>query len=176
MEILDRLFVKFDKKKSFKEQIEQGKELEKVEWRDESAWQSFRFALDLIQQIRNSGTEDNDDNFLYAPVRNDHGEHFDTRNHKNNGELSEIRDADANGAYNIARKGLIMDAHIKRWIEIGCPTVSEDKAPDLDLFISDLEWDLWLLDRERWEKELPIFASRSAKKKEDKQQTRGKKQ
>jgi len=176
VEILDRLFVKFDKKKSFKEQIEQGKELEKVEWRDESAWQSFRFALDLIQQIRNSGTEDNDDNFLYAPVRNDHGEHFDTRNHKNNGELSEIRDADANGAYNIARKGLIMDAHIKRWIEIGCPTVSEDKAPDLDLLISDLEWDLWLLDRERWEKELPIFASRSAKKKEDKQQTRGKKQ
>jgi NAD-dependent DNA ligase len=29
--------------------------------------------------------------------------------------------------------------------------------------ISDKEWDLWLLNRDQWKKELHIFASRSAK-------------
>ena len=104
------------------------------------------------------------DNFLCSPVRNGNGEHFDTRNHETNGELSEIKDADANGAYNIARKGLIMDAHIKEWIRQGKPKRKDDKKTvDLDLFVSDREWDLWLLDREQWRNMLPTFASRSAK-------------
>ena len=166
VEILNNLFDNFDKAKSFKSQIENGVELQKLEGRSETAWQSLRFAIDIIQQIRNSGEKNSeDDNFLYSPVRKD-GEHFDTRNYENNGELSEIRDADANGAYNIARKGLIMDAHIKYWIEKGRPMVSakkDEKTSDLDLLISDREWDLWLLDREKWKEELPIFASRSAK-------------
>ena len=166
VEILNQLFADFDKKKSFKEQIERGVELKKIDGRSETAWQSLRYALDLIQQIRNSGEKNSkDDNFLYSPVRNENGEHFDTRNHENNGDLSEIVDADANGAYNIARKGLIMDAHIKHWIEKGRPTTKKDgkETPDLDLFVSDKEWDLWLLDREQWEKELHRFASRNAK-------------
>lgn len=166
VEILNQLFANFDKEKSFKEQIEQGVELKKIVGRSETAWQSLRYALDLIQQIRNSGLKKEDDNFLYSPVRNENGEHFDTRNHKNNCDLGLIVDADANGAYNIARKGLIMDAHIKHWIESGRPMKSakkDEKTPDLDLFVSDKEWDLWLLDREQWEKELPKFASRSAK-------------
>ncbi len=171
VEILDKLFVNFDKKKSFKEQIEQGVELKKLDGRSETAWQSLRYALDLIQQIRNSGVKEEDDNFLYSPVRNENGEHFDTRNHKDNGDLSGIVDADANGAYNIARKGLIMGAHIKHWIEKGRPTKKDEKTSDLDLFISDREWDLWLLDREQWEKELPTFASRTAKDDDDKSQT-----
>lgn len=155
--ILDELFKDFDKGKSLKEQIEGGVELKKIDGHSETAWQSLRYALDLIQQIRNSGVKNTeDDNFLFSPVRNTNGEHFDTRNYKNNGELSEIVDADANGAYNIARKGLIMDAHIKHCIEKG-------NLEDLDLFISDKEWDLWLLNRNQWKKELPIFASRSAK-------------
>jgi len=166
VEILDQLFAKFDKGKSFKEQIKDGAELMKVKNRNETAWQSLRFALDIIQQIRNSGEKNSkDDNFLCSPVRKN-GEHFDTRNYEYNGELSEIRDADANGAYNIARKGLIMDAHIKYWIEKGRPMMSskkDKKTSDLDLFISDKEWDLWLLDRNQWRKELPTFASRSAK-------------
>ena len=110
---------------------------------------------------------------MYSPVRNDKDEHFDTRNYINNGELSEIRDADANGAYNIARKGLIMDAHIKQWIKEGQPTTKRDgkESSDLDLFISDKEWDLWLLQREQWKKELPIFASRSAKDDNNKSET-----
>ena len=167
VEILDQLFANFDKTKSFKEQIKQGVELKKIDGRSETAWQSLRYALELIQQIRNSGEKNSkDDNFLYSPVRNEKGEHFDTCNHKNNGDLELIVDADANGAYNIARKGLIMEAHIKHWIESGRPmksTKKDEKTPDLDLFVSDKEWDMWLLDREQWEKELPTFASRSAK-------------
>lgn len=165
VEILDELFVNFDKTKSFKTQIEQNVALKKIEGRGETAWQSLRYALDLIQQIRNSGEKNTiNDNFLCSPVRNGNGEHFDTRNHETNGELSEIKDADANGAYNIARKGLIMDAHIKEWIRQGKPKRKDDKkTSDLDLFVSDREWDLWLLDREQWRNLLPTFASRSAK-------------
>lgn len=174
VEILDQLFANFDKTKSFKVQIEQGVELEKVEGRSETAWQSLRYVLDLIQQIRNSGKKKEDDNFLYSPVRSENGEHFDTRNYQNNGELSEIEDADANGAYNIARKGLIMDAHIKQWINSGRRMKSskkDEKTSDLDLFVSDREWDLWLLDRGQWKKELPAFSSRSAKEDDNKPQT-----
>ena len=167
VDILDKLFANFDKGKSFRKQIEQGVELEKISGRNETAWQSLLYAINVIQQIRNSGEKNSEnDNYLYSPVRNDNGVHFDSRNHLNNGALSEIKDADANGAFNIARKGLIMDAHIKYWIECGRPLNSDKKdkkASDLDLFISDREWDLWLLDRDQWKRELPFFASREAK-------------
>lgn len=166
-DILDKLFVRFDKTKSFKQQMEQGVELEKIDGRRETAWQSLRYALDLIQQIRNTGIQKDDDNFLYSPVRNGNGEHFDTRNHIYNGELSAIVDADANGAYNIARKGLIMDAHIKHWITLG----SKEKS-DLDLFVSDKEWDLWLLNRDQWERDLGVFALRSKKENRQKKNNR----
>lgn len=149
--ILDDVFRNFDKTKSFKEQIEKGTELSKVKERNETAWQSLRFAIDLIQQIRNSGIKDSkDENFLYSPVRNNNGEHFDTRNWENNGELKLIKDADANGAYNIARKGIIMGWHIK-----ACQVPN-----DLNLFISDEEWDLWLLDRAKWQERLSEFSSK----------------
>jgi hypothetical protein len=39
----------------------------------------------------------------------------------------------------------------------------DKETSDLDLFVSDKEWDLWLLDREQWKKELSTFALRSAK-------------
>lgn len=166
IEILDQLFAKFDKAQSFKSQIESGVTLQKIDGRNETAWQSLRYALDLIQQIRNSGEKNSiDDNFLFSPVRNKGGEHFDSRNFNNNGDLSAIKDADANGAFNIARKGLIMSAHIQHWIDSGRPTIRKDgkETSDLDLFISDQEWDLWLLNRDAWKKELARFASRSAK-------------
>lgn len=87
--ILNELFVNFDKKKSFKEQIENGVVLAKIKDRAETAWQSLRFAIDLIQQIRNSGEKGSkDDNFLYSPVRNEIGIHLDTRNWENNGSFN----------------------------------------------------------------------------------------
>jgi hypothetical protein len=39
---------------------------------------------------------------------------------------------------------------------------NEGKEPDL--FISDKEWDMWLLNREEWEKYLPEFALRKESK------------
>ena len=38
-----------------------------------------------------------------------------------------------------------------------------EKKSDLDLFVSDAEWDLWLLDKNKWNEKLSFFASRSAK-------------
>ena len=113
----------------------------------------MRYVIGIIQQIRNCGNTPADDNFLCSPVRNEYGIHFDTRNAENNGALSKIVDADANGAYNIARKGLIMDAHIK----------CNSDVSDLDLFISDKEWDMWLLDRNKWNENLQYFSSKSMK-------------
>ena len=52
-----------------------------------------------------------------------------------------------------------MDAHIKQWKKDG------EKKSDLDLFVSDEEWDLWLLDKNKWNEKLSFFASRSAKSK-----------
>ena len=161
VEILDKLFVGFNKEKSFKDQINDGIELRKIEGRNETAWQSLRFVLDVIQQIRNSGKEKEDDNYLLSPVRNSDGDHFDTRNSKNNGDLSEIRDADANGAFNIARKGLIMDSHYKYWVKQGKPTIKKKGEKDtsaLSLYVSDAEWDMWLLNKKMWQDHLGEFA------------------
>lgn len=150
--LLDRLFENFDKTKSFKVQIEEGVGLTKIDDK-KTSWQSLRYVIGIIQQIRNCGNTPADDNFLCSPVRNEYGIHFDTRNAENNGALSKIVDADANGAYNIARKGLIMDAHIK----------CNSDVSDLDLFISDKEWDMWLLDRNKWNENLQYFSSKSMK-------------
>lgn len=38
-------------------------------------------------------------------------------------------------------------------------------SKDIDLFISDEEWDLWLTDKKKWEDMLPIFSSRKAMEK-----------
>jgi len=61
---------------------------------------------------------------------------------------------DANGAYNIARKGILMAEHIRQWKHDGAI------QQDLSLYISDREWDLWLTNQSEWKKMLPIFASR----------------
>jgi len=150
--LLNNLFKNFDKSKSLKQQIEDGKELQKID--DHTAWETFRFAIDLIQQIRNSGDakKNQDDNFLLSPVRDVNGEHFDSRKAKD----TLPKDADANGAFNIARKGIVMYEHIKE-------KVKKKQTTDLDLFIKDQEWDLWLTNRGEWEKQKEYFASQKAK-------------
>lgn len=159
-DLLDKLFQKFDKSKSLKQQIKEGVELQKVN--DHTAWETLRFVIDIVQQIRNSGDVNNyqDDNFLLSPVRGEKGEHFDSR--ISGSTLP--KDADANGAYNIARKGIIMHEHIKHWVRNGKP--SFEKSSDLDLFVSDKEWDIWCADKTKWQEELKIFASKKAKVKE----------
>lgn len=159
-EMLDNIFKDFDKNKSLLKQLNDGKTLSKISDK-KTAWESLHFVIDLIQQIRNNGdiSKGQDDNFLLSPVRNENGEHFDSR------IVDETlpKNADANGAYNIACKGVIMFEHIKQWVDNGKPKFDK-KSSDLDLFISDKEWDLWKTKRDQWEKELKNFASRKAKK------------
>jgi CRISPR-associated protein Cpf1 len=152
---LDALFKDFDASKSLLEQLK-SKEISEIEG-EKNAWESLRFTIELIQQIRNSGDTEKgqDENFLLSPVRNDQGEHFDSR-HQNKENSKLPKDGDANGAYNIARKGIIMYEHVKQWIKDG-------KTNDLDLFISDEEWDLWLNDKEHWKSELEYYASKKKK-------------
>lgn len=151
--LLDKLFEKFDKSKSLKQQINNRVELQKAN--EHTAWEGLRFVIDTIQQIRNSGdvAKGQKDNFLLSPIRDDAGGHFDSRIYEEQKSPNLPKDADANGAYNIARKGIIMYEHIKQWVKDGEPkfkteSKKEDKKDkkelsDLDLFISDKEWDLW---------------------------------
>ena len=81
--------------------------------------------LHLTLQMRNSITG-TDIDYLISPVMNSNGEFFDSRRCGKN--LPE--NADANGAYNIARKGLWIIDQIKR---------SNDLSR-LKLAISNKEW------------------------------------
>lgn len=135
LKILDQVFSKFNKNESIRSQIENGNiELEKTKEKPgDTAWESLRFAIDLIQQIRNTGIEEKDKDFILSPVRDENDNHFDSRL-----AFAELPNSgDANGAYNIARKGIVMREHIKRGYK---------------LFISDAEWDAWLAGKEIWEK------------------------
>jgi CRISPR-associated protein Cpf1 len=148
-EMLDKLFLNFDKSKSLKEQLQNqnpakiNKQDNEEKRKQETAWESLRFVIDLIQQIRNNGdkSKKQDENFLQSPVRNEDGEHFDSRIYQKSEKQILPIDADANGAYNIARKGIIAFEHIKQNIE------------KHNLFISDEEWDLWL-NKRRMAKEI----------------------
>lgn len=131
---LEKIFDGFSRNKSFKEQIKDGKELNKID-KDRTAWESLRFIINTIQQIRNTGNDKKDNDFILSPVRDENGDFFDSRNIKENENLPQ--NGDANGAYNIARKGIIMREHIKRGI---------------NLFIRNEEWDAWLAGEKTWRK------------------------
>jgi CRISPR-associated protein Cpf1 len=149
--ILDEVFGKYWKHQAFKFTIdkknwtiknEQGKDFEPTKKWASTAWESLRFAIDLIQQIRNSGAKSADwkptrnDDFILSPVRDKHWKHFDSRaflDKENKQEKAEMPTSwDANGAYNIARKWIIMFKRIK------------EKPENSNLFVSDEEWDEFL--------------------------------
>jgi len=159
VKMLDKIFDGFDKNRSFWTQIFDGKKQIKKCDEKFTAWESLRFAIDLIQQIRNSGdiSKGQDDNFLLSPVRDKNENHFDSR--KVTKEDRMPVNADANGSFNIARKGILMNEHIKIWTKNGKPKYDKNSS-DLDLFISDKEWDLYLKNRKEWESKLSVFSSR----------------
>ena len=68
--------------------------------------------LRLTLQMRNSISGTNVD-YIVSPVADANGVFFDSRN----GDKSRPRDADANGAYNIARKGLMIVEQLQASIE-----------------------------------------------------------
>lgn len=131
--MLDGLFIKFDKNVSLFEQIKKSSaELIKID-QNHTAWESLRFAIDLVQQIRNTGITTVDNDFILSPVRNEQDNHFDSRKAPETMPTS----GDSNGAFNIARKGIVMVEHIK----VG-----------YKLYVADDEWSAWLVGTEVWQK------------------------
>lgn len=82
--------------------------------------------INLVLQIRNSEIN-SDVDYMISPVKNKKGKFFDTRKYDEQSYLP--CDADANGAYNIARKGL--------WLMEQIRNTESDKV---DMAISNREW------------------------------------
>src|SRR3989338_6427510 len=162
--ILDQVFINFNKNHSIHQQIIEGTFLEKTKEEPEiTAWESLRFAIDVIQQIRNTGEDERDKDFIFSPVRDENGNHFDSRVYLDREKENIVMPSsgDANGAFNIARKGILMSEHILVWIKNRKPKYDKN-TNDLSLFISEDEWDLYLTNREEWKKQLSKFSSRKA--------------
>ena len=78
-------------------------------------------------QIRNSLTVKEEDN-LISPVKNSNGKFFNT-----NEQIEGLpKDADANGAYNIARKGLMLIEQMRN--------TEDDKLNKIKYNITEKEW------------------------------------
>ena len=127
-DLFETLFVKYtDRSRSLNSQILDDKE--------NFSWKSLIFYWNLLNEIRYTDKDDND--VIQSPVWSDKiNGFFDTRKLERIGENGEHSryptNGDANGAFNIARKGLILVDRIKKM----------DKKPDL--FISKPDWDNWL--------------------------------
>lgn len=89
--------------------------------------------LSLTLQMRNSitGSTLPKDDYLISPVANDRGEFYDSRNYKGTNAALPC-DADANGAYNIARKAL--------WAISVLKSTPDDMLNKANLSITNAEW------------------------------------
>lgn len=88
-------------------------------------WEGLLHLIKLTLQMRNSITG-TDTDYLISPVMNENGEFYDSRTCADNLP----KNADANGAYNIARKGLWVVEQIKQ----------TDDLANLKLAISNKQW------------------------------------
>ena len=89
--------------------------------------------LSLTLQMRNSitGSTLPEDDYLISPVANDRGEFYDSRYYKETNAALPC-DADANGAYNIARKAL--------WAISVLKSTPDDMLNKANLSITNAEW------------------------------------
>ena len=94
---------------------------------DTSFFKEFMWIFTLMISLRNSVTGSEEDHIL-SPVLTGNGTHFDSRCGGDNVPES----ADANGAYNIARKGLILVNRIKE--------TGDDELFKMPLSITNQEW------------------------------------
>ena len=95
--------------------------------RDEKPFfEALHKLLRLTLQMRNSNSQTQED-FIISPVKNSSGEFFDSRK----GDESLPIDADANGAFNIARKGLMLMQQI-------------DNTPEGEKFKPEIKNETWL--------------------------------
>ena len=81
--------------------------------------------LQILLSLRHSKTG-TDEDFILSPVADKNNTFFDSRN----ASKTQPMDADANGAYNIALKGLWNLAQIKNW----------DGKSKLNLAMKNVEW------------------------------------
>ena len=83
--------------------------------------------------MRNSitGSTLPEDDYLISPVANENGEFYDSRNYKGTNAALPC-DADANGAYNIARKGLMLIEQMRN--------TEDDKLNKIKYNITEKEW------------------------------------
>jgi len=118
-QVLQKLFAQYD--------IAINEDLQKniVKQNDKKFFEQLLHLLHLTLQMRNSITG-TDTDYMTSPVANAKGKFYDSRN--NNPTLPE--NADANGAYNIARKGLWVIEQIKQ----------ADDLKKVKLAISNKEW------------------------------------
>ena len=79
---------------------------------EKSFYKKLMGLLSLTLQMRNSISKNVDVDYLISPVKNSNGEFYDSRNYDITSSLP--CDADSNGAYNIARKGLWAINQIKQ--------------------------------------------------------------
>lgn len=79
-----------------------------LEQEDKEFFETLLYLIRLTQQLRNSVTGEDID-YIISPIKNKKGNFFDSR--ASNSTLP--KNADANGAYNIARKGLMVLDNIK---------------------------------------------------------------
>lgn len=90
-------------------------------------WEKFTNLFKLVIQMRNSITGTTTD-YIISPVADENGEFFDSRK-----QIEGLpKDADANGAYNIARKGL--------WVIKQIKATPDDKLKNIKLAVSNKEW------------------------------------
>jgi len=92
-------------------------------------FERFMKLLRLTLQMRNSITGTEED-YLISPVMNSEGKFYDSREYDNDSKLP--ANADANGAYNIARKAL--------WAIDAFKTTEEEKLMKSKISISNKEW------------------------------------
>lgn len=97
-------------------------------------WKTLAYLWTLLNQIRSTDrdAEGNENDFIQSPVYSERiNAFYDSRKHKNY-KLTLPENGDANGAYNIARKGLILRKKIK------------ENPKSYDLYIKDIDWDIFL--------------------------------
>ena len=103
-----------------------GELKEKICSADSKVIEAVVYALDLTLRLRN---EDRETDYILSPVRNADGKFFCTLD----GDLSLPLDSDANGAYNIALKGLLM-----------LKMTEESNGPDADKYdislVTNSDW------------------------------------
>lgn len=95
-------------------------------------WDNLLYLFKLVLQMRNSNAKTGED-YIISPVKADDGTFFDSREEAQKAETTNLPvDADANGAYHIALKGLSL---LKRFNAAG-----EDELKKFDMKISNSDW------------------------------------